>query len=304
MPTIYMMIGAPGSGKSTYAEEVLKNELNLTDESIVSSDRIREECFGDINDQTHNQGVFSILHSRVRTLFDSGKDVIIDATNMSYKDRSKTRNSLGRNYPIDVAYVMATPVTLCAYRDSDRDKQVGLYVIQRFIRKFEFPYPGEFKEVRIVHTYENGNDTCIQDRVKHCMDKFDQHNYHHKYTVGHHCDKVSEQFDVNDIRNLAGKWHDIGKCFTQTFDEDGVAHYYQHANYGAYYLLSENILNVPREVLDEVLFYVNQHMHIRDILKSDKAIKRYRSLWGEERFNKLVEFNQADNIGSGVEYHK
>ena len=52
--------------------------------------------------------------------------------------------------------------------------------------------------------------------------------------------------------------------------------------------------------IEEVLFYVNEHMHIRDILQSERAIAKYKKLWGEDRFNKLVEFMEADNKASGI----
>ena len=302
MATIYMMIGVPGGGKSTYARDVLLPTLRITEESIVSSDAIRKEYFGDEGDQTHNEEVFSILYQKVRNLYDAGKDVIIDATNMSYKSRCRTRNSLGKNYPIDVAYVMATPILLCIQRDAERIRTVGWPVINKMIKNFEYPYPGEFKKVNVVHSYDYEIGMANPTAIKHCMDNFDQKNYHHIHTVGHHCDKVAEQFPKSDNRHIAGLWHDVGKCFTQSFDEEGVAHYFQHANYGAYYLLSENILKFVQNTNEDILFYVNQHMHIRDILKSDKAIVKYKRIWGEDRFNRLVEFMNADNIGSGTEH--
>ena len=304
MATIRMMIGVPGSGKSTYAKDVLLPTLHLDEESIVSSDAIRKKYFGDENDQAHNQEVFKILYQKVQMLYDEGKDVIIYATNMSYKDRCRARNNLGRNYPIDVAYVMATPISLCAYRDSERARTVGMPVIKNMVTKFEYPYPGEFKEVNVVHVYDVNTGMVPSQRIKLYMDKFDQKNPHHIHTVGHHCDKVAEQFPQVVPRHIAGLWHDVGKCFTQSFDEDGVAHYFQHANYSAYYLMSENLLKYVQPTNEEILFYVNQHMHIRDIIKSPKAVDKYKRLWGEDRFNKLVEFMHADNIGSGTEYKK
>lgn len=305
MAKIYMMIGIPGSGKSSYAKNVLRHTLKLSDEAIVSSDEIRAKYFDGENDQTHNNEVFKLLYSKVRILYNEGKDVVIDATNMSYKDRCRARNNLGKDYPISVAYVMATPMLVCAARDEERERTVGLPVLRRMISKFEFPYPGEFEEVNVIHSIDAGYSLADPEFTKNYMDKFDQKNFHHIYTVGEHCDRVSEQFPKDDVRHIAGKWHDVGKCFTQSFDEDGVAHYYQHANYGAYFIMSEDICRQYAKCQkDEVLFYVNQHMHIRDILKSNKAIAKYKKLWGEDRFNKLVEFMNADNVGSGTEYRK
>ena len=39
-------------------------------------------------------------------------------------------------------------------------------------------------------------------------------------------------------------------------------------------------------------------MHIRDIINSEKAIRRYKLLWGEDLYNSLIEFMEADNKGA------
>ena len=41
-------------------------------------------------------------------------------------------------------------------------------------------------------------------------------------------------------------------------------------------------------------------MQIRDIIKSNKAIDKYKKLWGEERYLKLLDFMYADNASSGI----
>ena len=48
----------------------------------------------------------------------------------------------------------------------------------------------------------------------------------------------------------------------------------------------------------QILFFINNHMHIRDIINSEKAIKRYKLLWGEDLYNSLIEFMEADNKGA------
>ena len=45
------MCGLSGSGKSSVAAEIQKNNENTV---IVSSDALREELFGDYEDQKHN----------------------------------------------------------------------------------------------------------------------------------------------------------------------------------------------------------------------------------------------------------
>ena len=58
MITLFITIGLPGSGKSHWASE--------QDAKVVSSDAIREELFGDVNDQNHNNEVFNEVHNRIQ----------------------------------------------------------------------------------------------------------------------------------------------------------------------------------------------------------------------------------------------
>lgn len=106
--------------------------------------------------------------------------------------------------------------------------------------------------------------------------------------------------EIHYMRN-ASIFHDIGKLFTQTFKEgDPNAHYYDHANIGTYELLCNYICYVYWETLEEsinrtirTLFYVNYHMKLHDI-KTEKAIKKWKNIFGETLYNNLRLFEQAD----------
>lgn len=67
MKEIRLVCGLSGSGKSYFAEK-LKNNLEAENfrVDLLSSDSIRQEVFGDINDQTHNIEVFQIIHKKIR----------------------------------------------------------------------------------------------------------------------------------------------------------------------------------------------------------------------------------------------
>ena len=82
MVEFIMLVGLPGSGKSTCAEK-LKKEGYI----IHSSDTIREELTGDVNSQENNLEVFDILHKKVKEDLKSGHSCVYDATNMSMKRR-------------------------------------------------------------------------------------------------------------------------------------------------------------------------------------------------------------------------
>lgn len=73
MPTIYLMIGVPASGKTTWAKEKLKK---LDNAIYIGSDSIRLELWGNEQDQQHNRETFQEVFNRIakaakekRTLF-------------------------------------------------------------------------------------------------------------------------------------------------------------------------------------------------------------------------------------------
>ena len=138
------------------------------------------------------------------------------------------------------------------------------------------------------------------------MDGFNQKNHHHIYDLGTHCRKVYEELSKRTDDNTllcSALAHDIGKLYTGSPKEDGSGEYSykQHNNFGAYYLMTNlNSLEASRqdEIL-EFLFYVNYHMH-PFFVQSEKSEKKWKDIFGEEKYNKLLLFNKCDKIGSGT----
>lgn len=83
MQKFFMLMGISGSGKSTYAKALEKN----CGYKVFSSDVLREELFGNENDQTHNSEVFEELHRRILKALDAGENCVYDATNLNRKRR-------------------------------------------------------------------------------------------------------------------------------------------------------------------------------------------------------------------------
>lgn len=303
MTKFIMLVGLPGCGKSTLAKQLAEVE----NAEVFSSDAYRLKLFGDENSQQNNNLVFDTLYTDLTTTLISGKSVILDATNINYKSRAK---ALSRIVGIDcykIAIVLPVPLDVCVAQDACRNRTVDKSVIEKFISKFEYPQKFEgFDEVVIFDAYTDFKEDFYSsnDRrvLMYSMSNFDQKNHWHKYSLGDHCAKVASHFKDDMIRQEAGYFHDVGKMYTQVFDETGEAYYYSHANWSAYYMLvNRYILKKHKQYeFNEIMFYINQHMHIRDIIKSNKAIDRYKKLWGEERYLKLLDFMYADNASSGT----
>lgn len=82
-PTLIMMMGLPGSGKTTKAHGLSR----ICVCPIISSDEIRKEITGSEDNQECNEEVFKVLHQRVKDelLYNKSQAVIYDACNISYK---------------------------------------------------------------------------------------------------------------------------------------------------------------------------------------------------------------------------
>ena len=296
---LIVMVGLPGSGKSTKAIELAEEY----EAKIFSSDSYREKLLGNASDQTNNSKVFDTLYKDLCQEILTG-NCILDATNCTYKSRQQVLSRVKNIKCLKVAYVMTTSIDDCIDRDIKRDRTVGKDVVMKFVHSYQLPqYFEGFDRILFDNDpYEKYDPYKAIDMASQ-MIMMDQKNPHHVNDLYTHSIMLSEQFAGDDPRFLAGKWHDLGKMFTQSFDDDGVAHYICHANYSTYYLLTHcDLLNVNSKTkFLDVMFYINEHMHIRDIIKSDKALEKYAKLYSRERLNKLLEFMEADNRASKLE---
>ena len=93
VPILLVCVGAPGSGKSTWVKAQKGFE-------IVCPDEIRKELTGTISDQSQNAKVWKVAAQRVIEFLKDGKNVILDATNVSTKGRTQFLS----NIPKDIIY--------------------------------------------------------------------------------------------------------------------------------------------------------------------------------------------------------
>lgn len=263
MTNFYMLIGVPGSGKSTWAEKH-KEEYNY---SILSSDALRIELFNDVNFQKDNAQVFNVMKKRTLENLKAGNNVCYDATNLNRKSRKGILSYIDQECKDvkKVAVVIATPMNNCVENNNNRERIVPLEVIYRMMVNFEIPsYAEGFDEIKIIRNYPtmyDYNDAYL------AMKGFDQKNPHHALDLMHHCEKCQEYvLQKNDILDvvpeiaMAALLHDYGKLFTASWDEEkSCNHYYNHENVGAYKLLTE--CRFPSWInIEDVVFYINYHM--------------------------------------------
>lgn len=145
--SLVVLIGASGSGKSTFA----RTHFKATE--ILSSDFCRGLVSDDENDQAATKDAFDVLHYVAGKRLASGRLAVIDATNVQAEAR-KTLITLAREYHVlPVALVLDMPERLCQDRNASRpDRNFGPHVIRNHVRSLRQSLRGLQREgFRYVH---------------------------------------------------------------------------------------------------------------------------------------------------------
>lgn len=121
MNRLVILCGIPGSGKSTYAKELLKLHPEW---KYVSRDEVRYEFVSDQEHYfDHETDVYKEFCNRISMHLINGNTVIADATHISKASRIKLMNSLDIQPDEVIAVVINTPFQICMERNS---KRVGI----------------------------------------------------------------------------------------------------------------------------------------------------------------------------------
>ena len=303
-PTFIMLVGLPASGKSTYAKELAETH----NANIHSSDSIREELSGDINNQNINDLVFKTLHSRVKEDLTNGKSCIYDATNINYKRRMAFLNELNKIPCEKICVFMATPYEVCLKNNRFyRDRKVPEEVIERMYRHFDVPYWYEgWDDIEVIYIDETHKEYYGTPYGFLNHYKFDdQHNSHHQLTLGKHCEKawyyISQKqsgWDAHKVElRVATMLHDCGKPFCKTFKNNKgeitkEAHYYDHqytGSYNSFFWGTDDIGSLTVATL------IRWHMQPY-FIKEEKTLNKYRKLWGEDLYKDIMLLHEAYDI--------
>ncbi len=88
-PTLYLMLGYPGAGKTTVAKLVSE----ITGAEHIWADHERKIKYGQPSySQTENDELYSELNHRTESLLREGKSVMFDTAFNHYEDRKKLEN--------------------------------------------------------------------------------------------------------------------------------------------------------------------------------------------------------------------
>ena len=149
MNTVYVLIGAPGSGKSTWARENAARFGAV----VVGSDDVRNDFHANGQNPLDGDAVFAEVERRARDVLRAGRCVILDATH--YRRRYRT-------YAVDVARDLGArrvalwfdvPLAECLRRNAHRSvmafggEPVPSQVVRDIFGQLEPPRPDEFDEI-------------------------------------------------------------------------------------------------------------------------------------------------------------
>lgn len=149
MNKLIVMVGIPGSGKSTIAEKIARKENAV----IISSDKLREEIFGDVWEMRKNRELFAEMYKRAFQYLSDGKNVILDATNTNRRQRKFVLAKFKPYYK--ECYYIKVPLSKALFRNMTRDRTVPEYAVKRYYNKLQEPiYSEGWNKINVVTQLE------------------------------------------------------------------------------------------------------------------------------------------------------
>ena len=109
MPTLYMLIGVPGSGKSTWVRSNADPcAIIASSDDYIEAMAAREgKTYSEVFDQ-HIKAAIQHVNTTVATAVSKGQDIIVDQTNLTVKSRKPKLAVIPDEYE-KIAVVFPTP---------------------------------------------------------------------------------------------------------------------------------------------------------------------------------------------------
>lgn len=151
---------------------------------------------------------------------------------------------------------------------------------------------GEYAEKAIMEYYDILGEVIPEVLSAH---GFKQYNPYHIYDVLHHIAVVVQNTPPKEDIRLAAFFHDMGKPFVFTMDENGVGHFRGHQAKSAQ-IAAQTLkrLKADNETVKTVVTLAGQHDF--PIEETRPSVKKALKALTPEIYFKLISLKRADNI--------
>ena len=168
--SLVVLIGATGSGKSSFAKKHFKRT------EILSSDECRALVSDDENNQSATNDAFDVLHFIAGKRLKSGLLAVIDATNVQKESRKELVELARRHHCLPVAIVLNLPEKICEERNRNRpDRNFGAHVIRQHVHQLKKSLRGlkheGFRQIYVLNSLEEIESVIGIKREKLYNDK-------------------------------------------------------------------------------------------------------------------------------------
>ncbi|MFJ6634791.1 polynucleotide kinase-phosphatase [Streptomyces sp. NPDC091376] len=176
--SLVVLIGATGSGKSTFARRHFKPT------EVISSDFCRGLVADDENDQSASADAFDVLHHIVGKRLAAGRLTVVDATSVQQESRRRLVQLARSHDVLPIAIVLDMPEEVCAERNAARPERADMprHVIQRHRRELRRSLRGlereGFRKVHVLRSPEEADaaEVVLEKRfndLRHLTGPFD-----------------------------------------------------------------------------------------------------------------------------------
>lgn len=132
---------------------------------------------------------------------------------------------------------------------------------------------------------------------------FNQNNIWHIYDVYEHILHVVDNVSSNIILRLTALFHDIGKPFVYTEDENKVGHFYGHWDKSnEIFNAFANKYNLDKDLVDIVSKLITYH-DIRINKLSDEELFELANKFGKDGIKILFEIKRSDLLSQNPKFH-
>ena len=152
--------------------------------------------------------------------------------------------------------------------------------------------------------YETGVADVIMPEFVAIMETRQNHP-HHSYSVGEHTIRAMQQVEGRKELRLAMLFHDMGKPLCLTTDEQGITHFYGHAQHSAE--ISRKILRRLRfdnNTTHTVCRLVQYHDYGNSVDPDRRIVRRAMNKIGEDLFPLLFEVKRADILAQSETFQE